>query len=250
MRRTTRADGVLAQRVFLHTPPVSRRGREAPKRVQPPYPGAPRHECSVYFFWWEFLRCDPGYEKFCARGGKGRGSRKYAKLYADFGDVHATDFLTWWHARGMDLFAEPAERVVRRLAPGEAATQDADIAVVAIPLSLSLRKINNRVKHLLREEVQRVKQHKRSQARYPVASRPVLSSLHKTLSVYRARAQHDDLYLYEIAEQVGVRNAALQHDRHALRRWQTNEVARHLRVAQRLIEHVVQGKFPVTKVRR
>ena len=173
-----------AQRVFLHTPPVSRRQRAKPKRVQPPYPGAPRHECSVYFFWWAFLRCDRGYEAFCLQGGKGRGAGRYRKLYEDFGDVHATSFARWWRERGVELFAEPPERVVRRLEPHERVSSDPEIAVVAIPLSLSLRKIHNRLKHLLGRDIAWISQNQRSRARYPVASRPVLTSLHKTLAVH------------------------------------------------------------------
>jgi len=247
MGQATNTHEAPTLRVFLHTPPVSRRGRQAPKRGQPPYPNAPRHECSVYFFWWEFLRCDPGYAEFCKQGGKGRGATKYRKLYSDFGDVHAMSFLAWWDQRGMELFAEPAERVARRLMPGEAATADPDVAVLSIPLSLSLRKINNRVKHLLRTELLRVKGGQRSQARYPVASRPALTSLYKSLRVHREHSQHSALYLYQIADRLGIQNANLRHDKRAQRIWQTNEVARQLRVAQRLIENVVQGKFPVTK---
>ena len=238
-----------AQRVFLHTPPVSRRGRRTPKRVQPPYAGAPRHECSVYFFWWAFLRCDPGYASFCQQGGKGRGAGKYRQLYEDFGDVHATSFLPWWHERGVTLFAEPAERVVRRLEPGEPASSDPEIAVVAIPLSLSLRKINNRVKHLLRADIQQLGKQQRSRALYPVASRPVLSSLHKTLAVHKLREQKPQLHLYELAHELRIRNATLRWDESAHRRWQTNEAARYLRQARHLIDNVAQGIFPMSKPR-
>ena len=250
MARRTDPQTPHSQRVFLHSPAMSRRGRGTPKRVKPPYRGAPRHECSVYFFWWEFLRCHEGYKAFCLRGGSGRGAKQYGRLYEDFGNVHAWDFVTWWNARGVELFAEPEELVVRRLDPGERVTSDPDIAVVSIPLSLSLRKINNRIKHLLATEIDRVKGQQRSRARYPVASRPVLSSLYKTLRVHRARREHPHIHLYEIAEQLGIENRSLSSDTAAHRRWQTSEIARHLRLARCLIENVVLGVFPMSKPMR
>src|ERR1700676_4105430 len=60
---------------------------------------------SVYYLWWEFLRRHEGYRKTCEQGGNGQ----YARLYADFGDIHASDFKGWWRTgdRGASLFAEP-----------------------------------------------------------------------------------------------------------------------------------------------
>jgi len=60
---------------------------------------------SVYYLWWEFLRRHEGYRRTCENAGNG----KYAKLYADFGNVHGVTFKEWWtkHARGARLFSEP-----------------------------------------------------------------------------------------------------------------------------------------------
>src|SRR5262249_33685606 len=62
-------------------------------------------EDSIYYLWWEFLRRHEGYKKTCDNGGKG----KFAKLYADFGNVHDVSFKDWWmkEDRGAELFAEP-----------------------------------------------------------------------------------------------------------------------------------------------
>jgi hypothetical protein len=64
-----------------------------------------RWKHSAYYLWWEFLRRHDGYLETCLSGGQGA----YSQLYADFGDVHGTDFKTWWtkDARGLRLFAEP-----------------------------------------------------------------------------------------------------------------------------------------------
>jgi hypothetical protein len=60
-------------------------------------------EDSVYYIWWEFLRRHDGYKKTCDNGGEG----EYAKLYADFGNVHEGTFTEWWtrDQRGARLFA-------------------------------------------------------------------------------------------------------------------------------------------------
>ena len=50
-------------------------------------------EDSVYYFWWEFLKHHEGYKKTCESGGKGQ----YARLYADFGNVHGVSFREWWN---------------------------------------------------------------------------------------------------------------------------------------------------------
>lgn len=44
------------------------------------------YEQSVYYYWWEFLRLSDRYKTIC-EGGKGR----LARLYEDFGNVHAYD---------------------------------------------------------------------------------------------------------------------------------------------------------------
>jgi hypothetical protein len=246
MGRKSENSGAIAERMFLHNPPFSGAGYRIAKRSQSPYAGAPKHEHSVYFFWWAFLCCEPNYKKFCERGGKGRGSRKFRKIYNDFGNVHDLTFEAWWQQRGVELFAEPVGREVRRLAPNERATRDPEVAVLSIPLSLSLRKINSWVEQLLRDELL---QQQSSKARYPVASRPMLQSLHKTLSIHKLRKERLDIHLYEIANLSQIQNANLRNDVMAQRRWQTNEVSRYLRQAEYLMENVVQGIFPLSKPR-
>jgi hypothetical protein len=56
----------------------------------------------AYKCWFEFLKRSKRYKECCLRGGEG----ELAKLYADFGDVHAPDLLwsDWWVAH-QDLFS-------------------------------------------------------------------------------------------------------------------------------------------------
>ena len=117
----------VGPKFFIHAPPFKgRRSRKTGEflskrlaRIQPPFWDAEPWQCSIYYFWWEFLRRHEGYRDCCERGGAG----KYKNLYSDFGDVHAydtKDFWKWWSekieanlTRGQYLFAEPAARQIR-----------------------------------------------------------------------------------------------------------------------------------------
>ena len=76
---------------YVYAPPIkgrrNKKGELLSKRVQPnaPFRAAEPWQCSVYYFWWEYLRRNIGYKRCCEQGGKG----KYALLYSDFGNVHA-----------------------------------------------------------------------------------------------------------------------------------------------------------------
>ena len=67
--------------------------------LPPPFPDAKPWQCSVYYYWWEYLRRHQGYKATCAAGGIG----EFAQLYEDFGDVHSTDFWTWWRTHNRDI---------------------------------------------------------------------------------------------------------------------------------------------------
>ena len=69
---------------FAYAWPVKDPKRSKRKLPPPPFPEAEPWQCSVYYYWWEYLRRHEGYKRTCAQGGRGR----YAKLYEDFGNVH------------------------------------------------------------------------------------------------------------------------------------------------------------------
>lgn len=238
--------GDQRRRRFLHVPPISRRGRATPKRIKAPYAGAPRWQCSVYYFWWEFLRCHDGYRQRCLSANPvSHAQDPYAQLFAHFGNVHEGTFLQWWEQRGEMLFAEPLDRLVMRISSPQQMPNDPEIAVVSIPLTNSLRTSIRDIRRMLTGEVETLKQQGRSRALYPVAHRPVLSALWRTLCVYRARQQHPDIHLYQLADLLHLSIPSGSAGMTENRRWQTNEIARQLRRAKRLIEHVVLGVFPV-----
>jgi hypothetical protein len=214
--------------------------------------GVPWRE-SVYFLWWEFLRRHDGYRRECERGGGGR----YARLYADFGDVHATDFRTWWREgdRGARLFAEPPVvtdvRVVhpRDLAELGAGWDEGAMAVIAIPLSFTKRRIAREVAGLIaRRNVVRG-----SRARYPVGQHN-LHSLWTALMVYDLRKGRPEMTLWQIAEEVNLGTRLTKEELNAPRGSSPGRVhkqsalavaaSRKLLMAKNIIDGVGRGVFP------
>jgi hypothetical protein len=243
---------------FVYAPPL--KGTRPSKRndLQPPYRDAPPWECSVYYWWWEYLRRHEGYKKTCEKNGKG----KYSKLYKDFGDVHATEFWEWWK-KHPHLFAEPK---VRQVEVVEQISKDPTVLTVQIPLenkqSLSMRQL----KRLLEPKLKLTKQRKtESKALYPVATKPVLSSLYTHLKVWDAKHVNpglDDVEIADIADvpidrivdgftadTVPKNTAAFERFQKVIRRRKQLAVQRHFRIASQYIENVGLGKFPVRNSR-
>jgi len=99
-----------------------------------------------------------------------------------------------------------------------------------------------------------------SKALYPVATKPILPSLHEHLLVWDARLSNPNAKDYELADLVGLRinhvvngetiatrkslNLKYEHIERVLRRRKLLLVQRHLRIAEQYIHHVGLGRFP------
>ncbi len=112
---------------FAYAWPVKDPKRSKRKLPPPPFPEAEPWQCSVYYYWWEYLRRHEGYKRTCAQGGRGR----YAKLYEDFGNVYAGEFWDWWRAHNW-IFAEPPIRQVSAAVAGEQG--DDHTLIIKVPL--------------------------------------------------------------------------------------------------------------------
>ena len=165
---------------------------------------------SVYYLWWEFLRRHDGYEKTCNHLGKG----KYAKLYRDFGNVHAGGFKEWWTKddRGARLFAEPAiPQSVVRLTKDDLATfclewDGENVLVFAAPLFLPKRPIQRSIARLLKQHHPRKRGErtiKESRALYPVSGQFNFFSLRRALAVYDLKKSQPTIKHWEIAQRLG-----------------------------------------------
>ena len=268
-------------RFFIYAPPIiGRRTKEGVliskrKRPNPPYNGAEPWKGSVYYFWWEYLRRHAGYRKTCTNNGKG----KYAKLYADFGDVHATDFWTWWRAHD-HLFAEPAARQVTEWGADRQLAEDE--LIIAVPLEVRTAHLVRMFRKILKENADWVHRARGvSRAMYPVAAKPSLTALHTTLTIWDIRQDQPKLKLHELfdlaveqtsitvderviitgddddepyvihlrkaereAAKTGVTDVFLREARMIVRRRKAQTIKRHLRTAEAYIENVGLGKFP------
>ena len=179
---------------FIYAPPLTRLDQASRDRPNPPYRGAPLEQCSVYYFWWAFLRENEGYWACCENGGTG----EYSKLYADFGDVREDDFMRWWKRGARELFCEPtADGVIELEGPPEDWDDDNRL-FLSVPITGDFDRIIEEIRASLRrariirrEEYQKakLKDDGFSKARYPVHTKPVLTSLYQTLTVWRAKKE-------------------------------------------------------------
>lgn len=254
----------MAKLFFVYAPPLKgvkdSKGKERSKRrkVQPPYKDAPPMHCSVFYYWWEYLRRNSSYRNTCERGGTGRG----AKLYSDFGDVHSSDFWTWWKSHAQ-LFAEPSPRYVTDTIPSPLPT---DTVLVCVPLenksSLSVKQFKRLIEPLTKARKRVVTT---SRAKYPVAAKPHLPSLHQHLAVWDAKAENPQLEDWQLADiaRVPVNQVVdgltmsqwraggwdTQRAEQVIRRRKQLAVQRHLRIAAQYIDNVAKGQFPLREKR-
>lgn len=77
---------------FRHAPPFTNLDDISARDTQPPFEEAPGYQCSVFYYWWAFLRESKAYKECCDQNGAG----PLADLYSYFGDVRDPDFMRWW----------------------------------------------------------------------------------------------------------------------------------------------------------
>ena len=238
---------------FVYAPPLKRKRPSNRRAVEPPYQGAPAWKCSVYYYWWEYLRRHEGYRQTCESVGRG----KYADLYADFGNVHEGVFWSWWTEHA-ELFAEPP---IRHVSVEHSVSTDQNTLTLIVPLENKLSVSMKQIKRLLEPQVQKAARKKtQSQAKYPVATKPVLRTLHEHLLVWDAKQQNPTVHDSELADIAGISvNAVVNGETVAelraedlptrdlervIKRRKQLAVQRHLRIAEQYIRNVASGEFP------
>ena len=274
--------GRLETAKFRHPPPVFENVRVFKmQHVKPPYDDAPGWQCSVYYYWYEYLRRHAGYRETCKQDCNG----DYAEQFAIFGNVHALDFADWWGQHFM-LFEEPNPAFLvhkRQLEQGESIQRSSFIEYVQIDLRYSETDIIRRIRDLVRisksrtgykyekhlertggdiELARQFKKRRRviSHAQHKVASRPSLPALHQHLTVWDAKQADpaaDDADLFDTASvtaqlpyskaEIGSLKAeglTVRDLEKANRRAKRLAVQRHLRIAEQYIENVALGQFP------
>ena len=240
---------------FAYAWPLKNKPRDGKERVVPPFPNAKPWQCSVYYYWWEYLRRHKGYQATCDAGGMG----DFAELYGDFGDVHSTDFWTWWRGHN-HIFAEPPVRQVRKAEAHE--VSDKTTVILSVPLDTRLSLTTAQFRRLIEPMLI---EHNRSKslsgAKYPVETKPYLPTLHEHLMVWDARQADANIKDADIADSVGLRinhvvdgetiasrkslQLGFKDIERVLERRKKLSVQRHLRIAEQYIHYTSKGRFPL-----
>ncbi len=235
---------------FQYAPPsLGHREASSNKRPAKPFPDAEGWQCSVYYYWWKFLRLNTDYNDTCNAGGEG----ECAALYRDFGDVRDGDnFQAWWIAIGRELFCEPPHTKAEIIPPDAFSFQQAIRTGDRLPIVVErygdVERTLFEVRELLRQYApDGPTGRKASKARYPVFARPELSAIHTHFEAYRL-FKEVNLKGYEIYRELGLTGVPQDIDDNDDGVWRheaSKVVDKHLRVARRLIKYVGYGLFPV-----
>ena len=231
-------------RYFRYAPPMTRLDDTTDDdRPKAPFAGAPLYMCSVYYYWWAFLKLNEDYIQTCEASGSG----PCAELYADFGDVRSDNFQQWWIDIGRDLFAEPADDDIEVVTHADQLNSGKNHVVLSIPVTGDMDRTLAELRKLLQPIYQkhRTIQTKKSQAKYQPHTKPVLSSLHKQLMLWKARQSNPKATLPELAEIVHLPMSSQDPETTSDYNYSAaSSVSRTLALAEKIIANVGLGRFP------
>ena len=197
------------------------------------------------------MRENEGYMACCAAGGGG----EFAKLYDDFGDVRDDDFMGWWKRGARELFCEPPAEGVKEITELPADWQDDSRLLLSVPITGDFDRTVEEIRAALRKaratrREQSIKAKTKddgfSRARYPVHAKPVLTSLHQTLTVWGAKKE---LGKGSVLAKVALKAAEMLDqarggDGREVEPLATTTTHNGIKAAENLIHNVGYGRFP------
>ena len=136
---------------------------------------------SLYYWWLAFLQRKTAYQRTCLQSGQRR-------LYKDFGNVFANDFMFWWRSHQL-LFANQNKVMTEEMGIG-------------LNYWLDLRKPLNQIYAEIK--ALHLRAHSRltnnsstpaSSARYPIYKNVSSHMLRKTLKLWSLQLCHSDMSL-------------------------------------------------------
>jgi hypothetical protein len=217
-----------------------------PDRPNLPYPNAELWQRSVYYYWWLFLRENQDYVRTCVENGVG----PCMGLYDDFGDLRGDDFMAWWIAGGRDLFKEPETEGVRVVSETLREHRERTNILLSVPFTGDLDRTLREIRGLLEPEFAELRLERGpSRARYPVASKPVLSTLHRRWRILRMRREHPEMRGAAIYDQLKAANDVILQN-HETDSEKASFIAKSVREAEALVKYAGLGYFPVTDERK
>jgi hypothetical protein len=143
---------------------------------------------SPYFWWFKFLQLNADY----LNCHKAEGEGLMSKLYADFGDIWATDFKSWWNTHSR-LFAEPRSdysMLVANSAAELAPFNSLQAINLVVPLNWTRKGLKKRFAQIVDQRVaagQRGPALSISQAEYQIGTRWNIGAFEAAYSVYKIR---------------------------------------------------------------
>lgn len=209
----------------------------------------------TWIYWWYMtLRASDEYRYCCENGGKG----KLASLYADFGDIPAHPFSTWYMKHGRKIFGEtkPFKKVqsVETNRELEELRLKQDGLILQIPLTIRKQTVMRQIGKFLKEvyEGRDIDIWMKSTAkRQIVKSKIRMSTVETLLKVYELRNKHLTASLNEIGQMARIDPDILKRDTTGqdlndclVRRRMTIAVSRYLKQAKNLIANAERGVFP------
>ena len=243
---------------FRYAPPITALDDVSKdERPKAPFKAAEPYQCSVFYYWWAFLRENDAYGICCQLEGIG----PLADLYSFFGDVRGDDFMRWWrlggHSRGSahrqragrQLFCEPPHGQIKPMTPPlDESDIRQDRIILSVPVTNDLGRLAAEFEQLLKplvaERLQALGQPKSSPL-FDVVSKPVLSTLHTLLTAWQAKRANPTMGHYQLAQMLGI-TSNIEGKRgdtdHEKRVYAT--LGRHLRKAAVLIKNTEYGRFP------
>jgi len=197
------------------------------------------------------------YLQTCRNSGDGPCS----DLYKDFGDIHATDFKTWWSANGARLFGEHERTSIVIYKDGvfdPSVNAGRNALLLNVPLDLPRAHLYKKFKQIItaHHEGERGKRHTaKSEALYPTGGKIDTKFLQVALQVWDMRQSEPKKPLWEIANDLKIGSkenwlsaAELKMKGHLPVADKKNVLAatasRYIKKAQRMIDDTAKGKFP------
>lgn len=244
---------------FRYAPPLAVRSDDDDKLPNPPFAGAQPWQCSVYYYWWLFMRechkdMDYRLHNFLWFGEE--DVQPHRAVDRAFGDVSEIGFLKWWIIIGRHLFSEPIHQGVRALGWEELdsglkgengrgfSLSDRNI-YLAIPVHQDFEKSIDEVKMFLKQAKARAPARTYDEPLFPVFTKPVLTSLEKIYQAWTLRTSHPDIPLADIAVKAGLAANSDNSDT-ATKAANASAASRALSQASCIIKWVEHGVFPVT----
>ena len=229
---------------FRYAPPLTRLDDVSDGELpNPPFTNAPPFKRSVFYYWWAFLKENADYVACCENGGNGPMS----DLYRDFADVRGDDFMTWWSGGGRNLFCEPPTDQIETFLNLPTEHDNEGRVLLSIPITTDMERTLAELRQLLKPLHAKARRdgQRTTKARYPVHTKPVLTSLHQHLKVWQLKKAHPDWTNYQVAVEAGIGNTSPEDEEcYDHRSPAASIVGRIHRQAAALIKNVGQGRFP------